>query len=215
MVMYTGAAVSEERPMPKPARPIAVYHEHPDWFRPLFSELDRRGTPYVRIDARRHHFDVADRELDFSLLFNRMSPSAYLRGESHGIYHTLAYLDHLERLGARVEPLEVIQVGQRMIDAVALPPQIGRRAHAVEQQREVELAVGDVEVVAPRVDADVGRASPVQLAEQRPEPVRVLVVYRDGAGGFRHRAFLRDSGASIHDHLTNFEPACVSPRPLR
>ncbi len=88
--------------MPKPARPIAVYHEHPDWFRPLFTELDRRGTPYIRIDARRHHFDVAARELDFSLLFNRMSPSAYLRGESHGIYHTLAYLDHLERLGARV-----------------------------------------------------------------------------------------------------------------
>jgi len=22
-----------------PDRPIAVYHEHPDWFRPLFTEL--------------------------------------------------------------------------------------------------------------------------------------------------------------------------------
>jgi hypothetical protein len=88
--------------MPTPTRPIAVYHEHPDWFRPLFDELDRRGTPYVRIDARRHHYDVAARDRDFSLLFNRMSPSAYLRGESHGIFHTLAYLDHLERLGTRV-----------------------------------------------------------------------------------------------------------------
>jgi hypothetical protein len=88
--------------MPKPARPIAVYHEHQEWFRPLFAELDRRGTPYVRVDARRHHYDVADRERDYSLLFNRMSPSAYLRGTSHGIYHTLAYLDHLERLGTRV-----------------------------------------------------------------------------------------------------------------
>ena len=35
-----------------PRRPIAVYHEHPDWFRPLFAELDRRGLPYVRIDPR-------------------------------------------------------------------------------------------------------------------------------------------------------------------
>jgi ribosomal protein S6-L-glutamate ligase RimK-like protein len=87
---------------PKPTLPIAVYHEHQDWFRPLFSELDRRGTPYVRIDARRHHFDIAARDHEFSLLFNRMSPSAYLRGETHGIYHTLAYLDHLERLGTRV-----------------------------------------------------------------------------------------------------------------
>jgi hypothetical protein len=25
-------------------RPIAVYHEHPDWFRPLFAELDRRAS---------------------------------------------------------------------------------------------------------------------------------------------------------------------------
>jgi hypothetical protein len=88
--------------MPSLDRPIAIYHEHPDWFRPLFSELDRRGTPYVRIDARRHHYDVAGTNHQFSLLFNRMSPSAYLRGESHGIYHTLAYLEHLERLGTRV-----------------------------------------------------------------------------------------------------------------
>jgi len=88
--------------MTKPTRPIAVYHEHQDWFRPLFSELERRGTPYIRIDDRRHHFDLAAGKPGFSLLFNRMSPSAYLRGESHGIYHTLAYLDHLERLGTRV-----------------------------------------------------------------------------------------------------------------
>ncbi|HKI01080.1 MAG TPA: hypothetical protein VKK31_03785 [Thermoanaerobaculia bacterium] len=85
-----------------PKRPIAVYHEHPDWFRPLFAEMDRRGTPYVRIDARRHHYDVAAREREYSLVFNRMSPSAYLRGASHGIYYTLGYLDHLERLGTRV-----------------------------------------------------------------------------------------------------------------
>ncbi|HXO19788.1 MAG TPA: hypothetical protein VOA87_07670 [Thermoanaerobaculia bacterium] len=88
--------------MPQLARPMAVYHEHQDWFRPLFAELDRRGTDYVRIDARRHHYDVACRRREYSLFFNRMSPSAYLRGDSHGIYHTLAYLDHLERLGTRV-----------------------------------------------------------------------------------------------------------------
>src|ERR687883_90275 len=31
--------------------PIAILHEHPDWFRPLFAELDRRGVPYERLDA--------------------------------------------------------------------------------------------------------------------------------------------------------------------
>ena len=88
--------------MSTPARPIAIYHEHQEWFRPLFAELERRGTHYVRVDARRHHYDAGAREREYSLLFNRMSPSAYLRGTCHGIYHTLAYLAHLERIGTRV-----------------------------------------------------------------------------------------------------------------
>jgi len=88
--------------MSKPNRPIAIYHEHQDWFRPLFSELDRRGTPYIRIDARRHHFDVSRPDGEFSLVFNRMSPSAYLRGHGNGIFYTLQYLANLERAGTRV-----------------------------------------------------------------------------------------------------------------
>ena len=83
-------------------RPVAIYHEHPDWFRPLFAELDRRGTRYVRIDARHHQYDVASKDGEFSLVFNRMSPSAYLRGNGQGIFYTLNYLAHLEQLGTRV-----------------------------------------------------------------------------------------------------------------
>ena len=41
-------------------RPIGIYYEHPDWFRPLFAELDRRGTPYVRIPAERHSYDASN-----------------------------------------------------------------------------------------------------------------------------------------------------------
>ena len=80
-------------------RPIAVYHEHPDWFRPLFAELDRRGLPYVRIDPRADVFDPAARDPEYSLLFNRMSPSAHLRDGVQGIFFTRAFLAHLERLG--------------------------------------------------------------------------------------------------------------------
>lgn len=85
-------------------RPVAIYHEHPDWFRPLFAELDRRGTPYVRLDAASHTFDVSSRDdADaYAVVLNRMSPSAYLRGHGQGIFHTLGYLAHLERLGVRV-----------------------------------------------------------------------------------------------------------------
>ena len=45
-------------------RPIAVYHEHPDWFRPLFAELDRRGLPYVRLDPRADSYDPGARDAD-------------------------------------------------------------------------------------------------------------------------------------------------------
>src|SRR5436309_10766807 len=82
--------------------PFAIYYEHPDWFRPLFAELDRRGTNYVRLDARRHQFDPSLNEKQFALFFNRMSPSAYLRGAKGAVFYTRHLLAHLERLGTRV-----------------------------------------------------------------------------------------------------------------
>ncbi len=86
----------EQRP------PMAVYYEHPEWFRPLFAELERRGTPYVRVDAARHRFDPAAGAEPFALVFNRMSASAYLRGHANAVFYTRQYLRHLERLGVRV-----------------------------------------------------------------------------------------------------------------
>lgn len=88
--------------MSKATRPIAIYHEHTEWFRPLFAELERRGTPYIRLDARQHRYDVASPDGNFGLLFNRMSPSAYTRGNGHGIFYTLNFLASLERAGTRV-----------------------------------------------------------------------------------------------------------------
>ncbi len=81
-----------------PRRPIAIYHEHPDWFRPLFAELERRDIPFVRLDPRAHLYDPAETACPYSLVFNRMSPSAYLRGGIQGMFYTLGYLAHLERL---------------------------------------------------------------------------------------------------------------------
>src|SRR5437016_5538165 len=83
-------------------RPIAIYYEHPDWFRPLFLELDRRRVPYVRVDAADHRFDAGDGRPPYSLVFNRMSPSAYLRGHGNAIFYTLHYLAYLKRHDVRV-----------------------------------------------------------------------------------------------------------------
>jgi len=84
------------------SRTLAIYYEHPDWFRPLFAELDRRAFPYVKLDATQHAYDPSENKSPYAVVFNRMSPSAYLRGHGHGIFYTLQYLDHLENLGTRI-----------------------------------------------------------------------------------------------------------------
>ena len=83
-------------------RPIAIFHEHPDWFRPLFAELDQRGLQHVRLDAASHRFDPSERATPWSLVVNRASPSAWLRGHGQALFYTLHWLRHLERLGVPV-----------------------------------------------------------------------------------------------------------------
>ncbi|MCE9561976.1 MAG: hypothetical protein K8U57_07970 [Planctomycetes bacterium] len=85
-----------------PRLPFAIYHEHPDWFRPLFAELERREIPFVRLDPRAHCYDPSEKQSPYSLVFNRMSPSAYLRGGVQGMFFTLGFMAHLERLGVPV-----------------------------------------------------------------------------------------------------------------
>jgi biotin carboxylase len=82
-------------------RPLAIYYEHPEWFKPLFAELDRRAIPYVKLDAASHRFDPAEKPA-YSLVFNRMSPSAYNRGAGNAIFYTTSFLAHLQRRGVRV-----------------------------------------------------------------------------------------------------------------
>jgi RimK-like ATP-grasp domain len=83
-------------------KPIGILYEHPEWFRPLFAELSRRGVPYEPIHAARHSFAPAARESGYSLVVNRMSPSAWTRGHAGAIFHSLHYLAWLEGIGANV-----------------------------------------------------------------------------------------------------------------
>ena len=83
--------------------PIAIYYEQPNWFKPLFAELDRRGTPYVKLSAVDHTYSPEDRpEVEYSLVFNRMSPSAWNREHGDQIFYTLGFLEHLESRGVPV-----------------------------------------------------------------------------------------------------------------
>jgi glutathione synthase/RimK-type ligase-like ATP-grasp enzyme len=81
---------------------IVFLYEHPQWFNPIFTELERRGVHFSKIFSPDFFYDIGSEPLPFKVLFNRMSPSANSRDHGSGIFHTLAYLEHLELQGVRV-----------------------------------------------------------------------------------------------------------------
>ena len=104
---------------------IAIYYEHPDWFRPLFAELDRRGVGYDKVDAANHFFDPAALD-EYAVVFNRMSASAYLRGHANAIFYTVGLLAHLERTGTRViNGFDAYQIETSKSQQLALLRQLG------------------------------------------------------------------------------------------
>ena len=81
---------------------IAISYEQPDWFKPLFAELQKRDIPFETTDPTKHFFAIDGAKPAFDLFFNRMSPSAYLRDGIQGTFYTLNYLKFLEAHGVRV-----------------------------------------------------------------------------------------------------------------
>src|SRR5687768_1280719 len=56
-------------------QPIGILYEHPEWFKPLFATLDRRGLPYEPIHAESHRYDPSATSSPYSLVVNRVSAS--------------------------------------------------------------------------------------------------------------------------------------------
>jgi len=82
---------------------LAFLYEHPQWFAPIFAELNRRSVPFQALYAPDHFYSVDDTaEPSFKVLFNRMSPSADTRQHGSGIFYTRSWLGHLELQGVRV-----------------------------------------------------------------------------------------------------------------
>ncbi|HEY7450046.1 MAG TPA: hypothetical protein VH702_17950 [Vicinamibacterales bacterium] len=89
---------------------LVVLYEHPEWQKPLFAALERRGVSFTPFNVTRAAFsnvelvaaDGAGSAGRASLYFNQASPSAYLRGNTRAVPLALAYLRSLEQVGARV-----------------------------------------------------------------------------------------------------------------
>ena len=93
---------------------LAILYEHPEWFRPLFAALDRRGVDYRALTPD-GHWDPADPAAPAGVAFNRIAMSSFLRAGTgiggaaeHPIFHAAALLDHWARGGARID---VVQSG--------------------------------------------------------------------------------------------------------
>jgi len=80
---------------------LALLYEHPEWQKPLFQALDRRGIRYVPVDLKKAAFSDADAPLA-PLYFNQASPSAYVRGNTRAVPYALAYMRALQIRGVRV-----------------------------------------------------------------------------------------------------------------
>lgn len=124
-------------------RPLAIYYEHPEWFKPLFVELDRRDIPYVELHAGSHRYDPGE-EARYSLVVNRMSPSAYLRGNGNAIFYTLSWLAYLKRNGVRVvNGYDAFVIETSKADQLALLKGLGLpypKARVINHSREVMAA---------------------------------------------------------------------------
>jgi hypothetical protein len=154
-------------------RPIAIYYEHPDWFRPLFERLDERGVAWNKIDARNHQYDPGSAEEEYSLLFNRMSPSAWQRGLGHSIFYTLHYLAHLEAKGMRVVNgyrgfAHEISKAQQLtnLDKLGLPYPRARVINHVSQALDTAEAIGYPVVIKPNIGGSGAGIEKFSCAEE-------------------------------------------------
>ncbi len=83
------------------ASDLVVLFEHPEWQRPLFDALSRRGIEFTPFDLKRGVFDV-DQVPKARVYFNQASPSAYVRGNERAVPFALSFMRSLEIAGARV-----------------------------------------------------------------------------------------------------------------
>lgn len=138
---------------------LGIIYEHPQWFLPLFAQLDRRNVPYDRIDLSSHQFDPLVR-VPWSLALNRLSPSAYLRGHRQTILYGAEFLRHLETVG-----VDVIN---------------GSRAFALETSKVSQLTL------LHRLGLRAPRARVINHPAQAPDAARGLtfpVVVKPNIGG--------------------------------
>jgi glutathione synthase/RimK-type ligase-like ATP-grasp enzyme len=134
---------------PQPRAELAVLYEHPQWFQPLFTALDRRGMRYEAIQLSGHRFDPGSREAPAPLILSRVAQSSFLREPEHPIFYAAALLDHWERCGAQVlNGADVLAIDSSKARQLSLITSLG---HAIPKTRVVHR-VRDLAAAAQGLD---------------------------------------------------------------
>jgi hypothetical protein len=189
------------------ATTIGVLYEHPEWFKPLFAELDRRGLPYQRLDAARLVFPP-EAERRFALVFNRMSPSAWLRGAGHAIFSTRHYLARLLRHGVpTVNGYDAFSLETSKVEQLALLADLGLRAPRTRVVNRAELALEAAEglryplLVKPNVG---GSGAGIRRFET-PDALRAAVDARDIDLGVDDTGLVQEALPARDGHIVRVE----------
>lgn len=77
---------------------VLVLFEHPEWQRPLFDALEKKGVRYDTLDLKKAAFVASDVPAA-PVVFNQASPSAYVRGNARAVPLALAFMRALEASG--------------------------------------------------------------------------------------------------------------------
>jgi hypothetical protein len=136
-------------------RPIAILYEHPEWFKPLFAELERRDIPYDAIDVAQHSFGLAGEQV----VTADLGKDVRLRPRRR-------------RLGQQVDsPVQMLE------DAVAVTGWLGeRREHAQALGRRLSISGSDERLVGKldRTDAPFHVPKGAAIPKQELGPVRLV-----------------------------------------
>lgn len=186
-------------------KPIGILYEHPEWFKPLFAELERRGAAYEPIDASAFSFDPDETTARYSLLVNRMSPSAWTRGHGHAVFHTLHFLAHLEEIGANVlNGHDAFQVELSKARQLGLFARLGLphpRARVINHASEAARAAAGLRFPV-LVKPNVGGSGAGIVSFETPAKLAAAAARGD-------LAFGPDNTALVQEHLPALDQAIV------
>ena len=154
---------------------LAVVHEHPEWFEPLFRALERHGVSHVKIPLAGSSFDPSASPAPATVVFSRVAMSAFLREPEHPIFYAQSLFEHWRGLGTRVVNASALNIDTSKARQMSLIARLGLKGPATRvahRQADIPAAAEGLRFPV-LVKADIGGAgagitrydTPEKLAE--------------------------------------------------